>query len=112
MVKKAPKRPTAPASVTPPKARGHDPVALKGLAYGVFDASSAVMHHLTTPVAFYNAQSDLLVAQRRMLSGLPGNKELVLAIEAAADALSARADAYRADNRWDTPPKMDGPRAN
>ena len=107
MVKKAPKR------AVPPKARlGVDPIALKGNAYAVFDASCAVMHHLTTPVAFYNSQADLLVAQKRLLAGLPGNTELLLMIEAAMDALTARADTYRSDNRWDSATKPDGHPAN
>ena len=107
MAKKASKR--APLPKTPPA--GVDPIILKGNAYAVFDASCAVMHHLTTPLAFYNSQADLLVAQKRLLAGLPGNKELLVVIEAAMDALTARADAYRSDNRWDSATKTDGPRA-
>jgi len=102
-------------STSPPPAKvpadGVDSVALKGNAFAVFDAASSVMRHLTTPVAFYNSQADLLVAQKRLLAGLPGNKELLITIEAAMDALTARADAYRSDNRWATGTKTDGPRA-
>jgi len=105
-------------STSPPPAKvpadGVDSVALKGNAFAVFDAASSVMRHLTTPVAFYNSQADLLVAQKRLLAGLPGNKELLVLIEAAMDALTARADAYRSDNRWDSASlttKPDGPRA-
>lgn len=106
MAKKASKKappPKAPAVV------GHDPIKLKQNAYGVFDASCAVMHHLTTPMAFYNSQADLLVAQRRLLAALPGNQDLLVVVDAAMDALTARAETYRADNRWDT--NTDGLRA-
>lgn len=109
MAKKALKSiPTPPAKAP---ANGIDSVALKGHAFAVFDAASGAMRHLTTPMAFYNSQADLLVAQKRLLAGLPGNKELLITIEAAMDALTARADSYRSDNRWDTGTKTDGPRA-
>lgn len=112
MAKTASKKAPPPKAPKDPTVVGHDPIKLKQNAYGVFDASCAVMHHLTTPVAFYNSQADLLVAQKRLLVGLPGNKELLIIIEAAMDALTARADSYRSDNRWDSATKTDGPRAN